>query len=118
MAHDHDHDEASHLSEMDLRVRALETILVEKGYIESAALDRIIELYETKIGPHIGAQVIAKAWSDPAFRNQKLNEWSQFAREKYRKNIKPPLVRPEWLSLSALGFIVMGLVVYSRRLKR
>jgi len=68
MAHDHDHDEASHLSEMDLRVRALETILVEKGYIESAALDRIIELYETKIGPHIGAQVIAKAWSDPAFR--------------------------------------------------
>ena len=58
----------SNLSEMDLRVRALETILVEKGYIESAALDRIVELYETKIGPHIGAQVIAKAWSDPAFR--------------------------------------------------
>jgi hypothetical protein len=57
-------------------------------------------------------------WTDPAFRNQKLNEWSQFAREKYRKKIKPPLVRPEWLSLSALGFIVMGLVVYSRKLKR
>ena len=68
MAHDHDHDEGSTLSEMDLRVRALETILVEKGYIESAALDRIVELYETKIGPHIGAQVIAKSWSDPAFR--------------------------------------------------
>ena len=63
--HDHDHDEGSHLTEMDLRVRALETILVEKGYIETAALDRIVELYETKIGPHIGAQVIAKAWSDP-----------------------------------------------------
>ena len=57
-------------------------------------------------------------WTDPAFRNQKLNEWSQFAREKYRKNIKPPLVRPEWLSLSALGFIALGLVVYSRKLKR
>jgi hypothetical protein len=57
-------------------------------------------------------------WTDPAFRNQKLNEWSQFAREKDRKNIKPPLVRPEWLSLSALGFIAMGLVVYSRKLKR
>ena len=53
--HDHDHDEGSTLSDMDLRVRALETILVEKGYIETAALDRIVELYETKIGPHIGA---------------------------------------------------------------
>jgi nitrile hydratase subunit alpha len=53
--HDHDHSEGSHLSEMDLRVRALETILVEKGYIETVALDRIVELYETKIGPHIGA---------------------------------------------------------------
>jgi nitrile hydratase len=42
--------------------------LVEKGYVETAALDRIVELYETKIGPHIGAQVIAKAWSDPSFR--------------------------------------------------
>ena len=44
-------------------------------------------------------------WKDPAFRNQKLNEWSQFAREKYRKNIKPPMVRPEWLSLFALGLL-------------
>jgi len=67
-AHDHDHQHGSNLSEMDLRVRALETILVEKGYVETAALDHIIELYETKIGPHIGAQVIAKAWSDPSFR--------------------------------------------------
>lgn len=66
--HDHDHQDSSNLSEMELRVRALETILVEKGYVETAALDRIVELYETKIGPHIGAQVIAKAWSDPAFR--------------------------------------------------
>jgi hypothetical protein len=57
-------------------------------------------------------------WTDPAFRNQKLNEWSQFAREKYRKNIQPPLVRPEWLSLSALGLIAFGLVMYSRSLKR
>lgn len=55
---------------MDLRVRALETILVEKGYVETAALDRIIELYETKIGPHIGAQVIAKAWNNPSFRRR------------------------------------------------
>ena len=59
---------------MELRVRALETILVEKGYVETAALDRIVELYETKIGPHIGAQVIAKAWSDPSFRQLLLED--------------------------------------------
>ena len=76
-AHDHDHNEGSHLSEMELRVRAIETILVEKGYIEPAALDRIVELYETKIGPHIGAQVIAKAWSDPAFRQALLEDASK-----------------------------------------
>ena len=72
--HDHDHHEGSDLSEMELRVRALETILVEKGYVERAALDRIVELYETKIGPHIGAQVIAKAWSDPSFRQLLLED--------------------------------------------
>jgi nitrile hydratase len=55
---------------MELRVRALETILVEKGYIETAALDRIVELYETKIGPHLGALVIAKAWTDPGFASR------------------------------------------------
>ena len=75
--HDHDHDEGSHLSEVELRVRALETILVEKGYIETAALDRIVELYETKIGPHIGAQVIAKAWIDPGFRQALLDDASK-----------------------------------------
>ena len=75
--HNHDHDEGSNLSEMDLRVRALETILVDKGYIETAALDRIVELYETKIGPHIGAQVIAKAWSDPSFRKSLLDDASK-----------------------------------------
>jgi len=76
-AHHHDHNEGSNLSEMDLRVRAIETILVEKGYIETAAIDRIIELYETKIGPHIGAQVIAKVWSDPAFRQSLLDDASK-----------------------------------------
>ena len=68
----HDHDHGSELSEMDLRVRALQTILVEKGYVEPAALDAIIEAYETKIGPHIGANVIAKAWIDPAFKTSLL----------------------------------------------
>jgi len=76
-AHDHDHNEGSNLSEMELRVRALETILVDKGYIETAALDRIVELYETKIGPHIGAQVIAKAWCNPSFRQALLEDASK-----------------------------------------
>jgi nitrile hydratase subunit alpha len=57
---------------MQVRVRALETILTEKGYVDPAALDLIIEAYETKIGPHNGAQVIAKAWSDPEFKKRLL----------------------------------------------
>lgn len=73
----HDHDGGSTLSEMDLRVRALERILVEKGYVETAALDHIIESYETKVGPHIGARVIAKAWSDSAFRRALLEDASK-----------------------------------------
>jgi len=53
---------------MQLRVRALETVLAEKGYIDPAAIDRLIEAYQTKVGPHIGARVIAKAWSDSSFK--------------------------------------------------
>jgi len=52
---------------MDLRVRALETVLTQKGYIDPAALDALIDTYQTKIGPRNGARVVAKAWSDPAF---------------------------------------------------
>jgi nitrile hydratase len=70
--HDHGHEQNSELSEMELRVRALESILTEKGYVNPAALDEIIETYETKIGPHLGAAVIAKAWADPGFRQQFL----------------------------------------------
>ena len=55
--HDHAHEHGSELSEMQVRVRALESILTEKGYVEPAALDAIIEAYETKIGPHNGARV-------------------------------------------------------------
>jgi nitrile hydratase len=69
-----EHDHGSELSEMDLRVRALQTILVAKGYVEPAALDRIIEAYEKKIGPHIGARVIAKTWTDPAFKQSLLED--------------------------------------------
>lgn len=76
-AHDHDHEHGSELSEMQLRVRALETILTEKGYVDPAALDSIIETYETKIGPHIGAQVVARAWNDPNFRKALLADASK-----------------------------------------
>src|SRR3979411_1545719 len=76
--HDHDHHHHDHdhsdLSETELRVRALETILTEKGYVEPAALDAIIQAYETKIGPHNGAQVVAKAWTDPAFKRALLED--------------------------------------------
>jgi nitrile hydratase subunit alpha len=68
--HEHDHGHSSELSEMQLRVRALETILVEKGYVDPATLDAIIETYEHKIGPHNGARAIARAWVDPDFRRQ------------------------------------------------
>ncbi|MXP62424.1 nitrile hydratase subunit alpha [Roseomonas sp. M0104] len=64
--HEHDHSE---LSDTALRVRALESVLVEKGYVEPDALDAIIETYETRIGPRNGARVVAKAWADPAFRD-------------------------------------------------
>jgi nitrile hydratase len=68
--HDHHHNEHdhSHLSEIELRVRALESILVEKGYVDPAALDVLVETYETRVGPRNGARVVAKAWSDPEFR--------------------------------------------------
>ncbi len=77
--HHHHHDHGSELSDTELRVRALETILTQKGYVEPAALDRIVEAHETKIGPHIGARVIAKAWSDPAFRQALLDDASKAA---------------------------------------
>ena len=72
--HHHDHAHGSELSETQLRVRALETILTEKGYVDPAALDAIIEAYETRIGPHNGAKVVAKAWTDPAFKAALLKD--------------------------------------------
>ena len=66
--HEHAHGEYSELSEMDARVRALETLLTEKGLVDRAALDAVVERYETEVGPHNGAQVVAKAWTDPDYR--------------------------------------------------
>jgi len=64
MPHDHDH---SHMTDIEARVRALESLLAEKGYIDSAAVDEIVQTYETKIGPQNGAHVVAKAWRDPVY---------------------------------------------------
>jgi nitrile hydratase len=64
------HPHGSTLSEMDLRVRALETLLVDKGWVDPAALDALVETYEHKVGPHNGARVVAKAWADPAYRER------------------------------------------------
>ncbi|WP_428672735.1 nitrile hydratase subunit alpha [Roseibium sp.] len=69
--HDHDHSE---LSDIELRVRALETLLTEKGYVDPPALDVLIETYETKIGPKNGARVVARAWTDPAYRERLLSD--------------------------------------------
>jgi nitrile hydratase len=71
MAHDHDnHDEHSELSEIEVRVRALESVLSAKGYIDPAALDVLIDTYQTKIGPRNGARVVARAWVDRAYRER------------------------------------------------
>ena len=62
------------LSETELRVRALETLLVEKGYVDPAALDALIETYEHRVGPHNGARVVARAWTDPGYREWLLHD--------------------------------------------
>jgi nitrile hydratase len=73
-----DHDE-EHVREHDrplsgpaLRAKALESLLVEKGLVDPQALDAIIDLYETKVGPHNGARIVARAWTDPAYKRRLL----------------------------------------------
>ncbi len=77
--HKHGHDHAHHrhnapLSDVALRVKALESLLTEKGLVDPAALDVIVEAYEKKIGPRNGARVVAKAWSDPAYKARLMND--------------------------------------------
>jgi nitrile hydratase len=69
--YDHDHDQEPP-SDIALRVKALESLLVEKGLVDPAALDAIVDYYETKVGPRNGARVVARAWSDPAYRRRLL----------------------------------------------
>jgi nitrile hydratase len=63
----HGHKAHSELGEMELRVRALQTVLSQKGYVDPAALDALIDTYQTKIGPRNGARVVARAWVDPQY---------------------------------------------------
>jgi nitrile hydratase len=70
--HDHDHGHQDVPSDPTLRVKALESLLVEKGLVDPAALDALIDTYEHKVGPRNGAQVVAKAWVDPAYKKRLL----------------------------------------------
>jgi nitrile hydratase len=72
MAHDHEHTEPP--SEIDLRVKALESLLTEKGIIDPAAIEALVDTYEHKVGPRNGAQVVARAWSDPAYKARLLTD--------------------------------------------
>lgn len=72
MPHDHDHTEPP--SDLELRVKALESLLVEKGLVDPAALDALIDTYENKVGPRNGAKVIAKAWSEPDYKTWLLDD--------------------------------------------
>ena len=69
---DHDHQHQAVPSDVNLRVKALESLLVEKGLVDRAAVDAIVDAYETKIGPRNGARVVARAWVDPAYRKRLL----------------------------------------------
>ena len=90
--HDHEHhgdddDVAEHrdhdapLSDVELRVRALESLLVDKGLVDPAALDAIVDTYETKVGPRNGAKIVARAWVDPAYRQRLLDDGTAAAVE-------------------------------------
>lgn len=74
--HEHSHDHAHQVvpSDMTLRVKSLESLLVEKGLVDRAALDALVDTYEHKIGPRNGAQVVARAWADPAYKQRLLTD--------------------------------------------
>lgn len=72
--HDHDHEHQAVPSDLTLRVKALESLLVEKGLVDRAALDALVDTYEHKVGPRNGAQVVARAWVDPDYKQRLLND--------------------------------------------
>lgn len=77
MTHNHDHDHTEPPSDLELRVKALESLLVEKGLVNPEALNAIIDTYENKVGPRNGAQVVAKAWRDADFKASLLHDGTQ-----------------------------------------
>ena len=83
MPHDHDENHVHNLlpAEPALRVKALETILIDKGLLDQQAVDAIIDEYEKRIGPQIGAKIVARAWSDPAFKSILLADSETVLRE-------------------------------------
>ena len=70
--HDHDHEHQAVPSDLTLRVKALESLLVEKGLVDRSALDAVVDTYEHKVGPHIGARIVAHAWVDPEYKKRLL----------------------------------------------
>jgi nitrile hydratase len=72
--HDHDHEHDNALPETVLRVKALESLLVEKGLVDPAALDALVDAYENRIGPRNGARVVVKAWTDPAYKARLMKD--------------------------------------------
>src|SRR3989441_3309745 len=72
--HDHGHDHQAVPSDLTLRVKSLESLLVEKGLVDRAALDALVDAYENKIGPRNGARVVARAWTDPAYKQRLLTD--------------------------------------------
>jgi len=72
--HDHEHEHQAVPSDLTLRVKALESLLVEKGLVDPAALDALVDMYENKIGPRNGARVVARAWTDPAYKHRLLTD--------------------------------------------
>ena len=74
--HNHDHDHQDVPSDLALRVKALESLLVEKGLVDPAALDALVDTFEHKVGPRNGAQIVARAWTDPAFKQRLLADAS------------------------------------------
>ena len=74
MSNSEDHDHTAPPPELELRVKALESLLIEKGLVDPATLNEIIDTYEHRVGPRNGAQVVAKAWADDKFRQALLND--------------------------------------------
>jgi nitrile hydratase len=72
--HEHSHEHQEVPSDLTLRVKALESLLVEKGLVDPAALDALVDAFENKIGPRNGARVVARAWSDPAYKSRLLSD--------------------------------------------